>query len=239
MGNLIWAEIYIFLKRSSVKLFLLAVILSGFLGSLYVTKFIQHPLSVKQYFSFIYSFSYIVSLVLIVSLTVFMFHDEYENKTIKNSVFQGITRTRLLIAKYMALIIVEAGLLLIFITIVIVGGVQIGAEKEYLISFVGKTVILIPAWLVYTLLFESYLFMNKKVLIGLVLAYLTEQVLKIILIILYTVNESLYIFFELTPNFVLQNFGTHNTGIYIICSIFSISILLFISKTILENNEIA
>jgi len=79
MKNLVCAELYSFFKRKSVILFLLGTIILGLFGILYVTKLIENPLSLDQYFTFIYSHFYIVSMVLITFLALLVFHDEYEN----------------------------------------------------------------------------------------------------------------------------------------------------------------
>lgn len=239
MKNLVCAELYSFFKRKSVILFLLSTITLGLFGILYVTKLIENPLSLDQYFTFIYSHFYIVSMVLITFLSLLVFHDEYENKTMKNNIFQGFSIMKILISKYIVSILIECIFLFIFTTFIIVGGIELGANKGTTLSFIKIVVMIIPTFFVYTFLIESCLFTTKKVLIGLILAYLIDQIVKVgLILVIATSNSSLSFLLQQTPVFVFQNLKVDNFLIYLTISCMVWVILYLIVNNILKRMEL-
>lgn len=239
MKNLVCAELYSFFKRKSVILFLLGTIILGLFGILYVTKLIENPLSLDQYFTFIYSHFYIVSMVLITFLALLVFHDEYENKTMKNNIFQGFSIMKILISKYIVSIFIECIFLFIFTIFIILGGIELGANKGVTLSFIKIVVMIFPTFFVYTFLIESCLFATKKVLIGLILAYVIDQIVKLSLILVVATGNSTLIFLlQQTPVFVFQNLRVDNFSIYLTISCILWEILYLIVSSILKRMEL-
>lgn len=239
MKNLVCAELYSFFKRKSVILFLLGTIILGLFGILYVTKLIENPLSLDQYFTFIYSHFYIVSMVLITFLALLVFHDEYENKTMKNNIFQGFSIMKILISKYIVSIFIECIFLFILTIFIILGGIELGANKGATLSFIKIVVMIIPTFFVYTFLIESCLFATKKVLIGLILAYVIDQIVKLSLILVVATGNSTLIFLlQQTPVFVFQNLRVDNFSIYLTISCILWEILYLIVSSILKRMEL-
>lgn len=239
MKNLVCAELYNFFKRKSVILFLLGTIILGLFGILYVTKLIENPLSLDQYFTFIYSHFYIVSMVLITFLALLVFHDEHENKTMKNNIFQGFSIMKILISKYIVSIFIECIFLFIFTIFIILGGIELGANKGATLSFIKIVVMIFPTFFVYTFLIESCLFATKKVLIGLILAYVIDQIVKLSLILVVATGNSTLIFLlQQTPVFVFQNLRVDNFSIYLTISCILWEILYLIVSSILKRMEL-
>lgn len=65
----------------------------------------------------------------------------------KNNIFQGFSIMKILISKYIVSILIECIFLFIFTTFIIVGGIELGANKGTTLSFIKIVVMIIPTFL--------------------------------------------------------------------------------------------